>query len=54
LRRANPLSKEYYQLCKKYFEIEEEARAKQRAVEPLMNEWIINKILREEHRLRVF
>jgi hypothetical protein len=36
---ADPLSKEPYRLCKKKgYETEEEARAQQRAVEPLMNE----------------
>jgi hypothetical protein len=33
------LVKETYRLCKKHDETEEEARAKPRAVEPLMNEW---------------
>jgi hypothetical protein len=36
LRRADPPSKESYSLFKKYYESEEEARAQQRAVEPLM------------------
>jgi hypothetical protein len=31
---------ESYSLCKKDYETEEEARAKQKAVEPLMNEWM--------------
>jgi hypothetical protein len=38
LRRADPPSKESYRLCKKDYEIEEEARAEQRAVEPLISE----------------
>jgi hypothetical protein len=36
-RRADPSSKESYRLRKKDYETEEEARAQQRAVEPLMN-----------------
>jgi hypothetical protein len=32
------LVQESYRLCKKAYETEEEARAQQRAVEPLMNE----------------
>jgi hypothetical protein len=36
LRRADLPSKESYCLCKKDYETEEEARAQQRAVEPLM------------------
>jgi hypothetical protein len=32
-------SKESYRLCNKYYEIQDEDRAQQRVVEPLMNEW---------------
>jgi hypothetical protein len=38
LRGADHSSKESYCLCKKYYGTEKEARAQQRAVEPLMNE----------------
>jgi hypothetical protein len=38
LQRADPPSKESYRLCKNDFETEEETRAQQRALEPLMNE----------------
>jgi hypothetical protein len=38
LRRAEHSSKEFYHLCKKDCEIEEEARAQQRAAEPLIKE----------------
>jgi hypothetical protein len=38
LRRADHSSKESYRLREKDYETEEEARAKQMAVEPLMNE----------------
>jgi hypothetical protein len=36
LRRADPPSKEFYSSCKKNYETEEEAKAKQRAVQPLI------------------
>jgi hypothetical protein len=38
LRWADHSSKEAYRLCKKDYETEEEARAQQRDVEPLMDE----------------
>jgi hypothetical protein len=38
LRRADHSSKDSYRLCKKDYETEEEARAQQKAAEPLMNE----------------
>jgi hypothetical protein len=41
LQRADYSSRESYRLCKKDYETDEEARAQQRAVEPLMNELIL-------------
>jgi hypothetical protein len=38
LRRVDHSSKESYRLCKNDYETEDEARAQQRAVEPLTNE----------------
>jgi hypothetical protein len=38
LRLADHSSEESYRLCKKDYETEVEARAKQRAIEPRMNE----------------
>jgi hypothetical protein len=40
LRRADHSSKASYRLCKNNHETEEEARAQQRTVGPLMNEWM--------------
>jgi hypothetical protein len=45
LRQADHSSKESYRLCKEDYETEEDARAPQRAVELLMNEWILSIIL---------
>jgi hypothetical protein len=39
LRRADPSSKKSYRLCEKDYGTEEEAREKQKAVEPVMNEY---------------
>jgi hypothetical protein len=39
LRQVDNSSKESYRLCKKDYETEEEAKAQQRAVESLMNDW---------------
>jgi hypothetical protein len=49
LRRADHSSKESYHLCKKDYETEEEARAQQMALEPLMNEWM-NPFLNHIHK----
>jgi hypothetical protein len=38
LRRADHSSKVSYRLCRKDYEADEEARAQQRTVEPLVNE----------------
>jgi hypothetical protein len=38
LRRSHPSSKESFRLCEKDYETEEQARAQQGPVEPLMNE----------------
>jgi hypothetical protein len=40
MRRADYSSKESYRLCKKDCETEDETRAQQRAVVPLMNKWM--------------
>jgi hypothetical protein len=41
LRRVYHSSEQSYRLCNKDYETEEEAMAQQRAVKPLMNEWLI-------------
>jgi hypothetical protein len=41
LRRSDHSSKESYRLCKIDHKIEDDVRAQQRAVEPLMNELVI-------------
>jgi hypothetical protein len=40
LRLADHSSKDCYRLCKKDYGTEEEARAQQRALEPLVNKWM--------------
>jgi hypothetical protein len=40
LRRVDQSSKDSYRLCKKDYVTEEESKAQQRAVVPLMNEWM--------------
>jgi hypothetical protein len=44
LRLADHSSKESYSLCKKDYGTKKEARAQQRTVEPLMDEWMRNTI----------
>jgi hypothetical protein len=38
LRQADPPSRKSYRMCKDDYKTEEETRARQRAVEPVMNE----------------
>jgi hypothetical protein len=40
LRRVDHSSKQPYRLCKTDYETEDEARAQQRAIEPMMNRWM--------------
>jgi hypothetical protein len=48
LRRADPQPKESYRLCKQDYETEEEVRAQQRAVEPLMTMMMMEEEEEEE------
>jgi hypothetical protein len=50
LRQADHSSKESYRLCKKEYGTEEEARAQQRAVEPLMNEKMKELIIKVDYK----
>jgi hypothetical protein len=48
VRRADHSSKESYRLFKNDYETEEEARAQQRAVEPLINGWMGLYVIKNE------
>jgi hypothetical protein len=63
LRWADSPSKESHCLCKKDYETEDEAKAQQRTVEPLMSEWLyqypvshnasfIHKVVRHKYKQR--